>query len=105
MIEGLNHGSITSPNYPAFYGNNLNCSTTIVADKNSQLQVIMRELNLEPNSVDDYILIDNTFYFNLSNPIVVLSKNSINLKFVSDWYIYENIASPMGFKIEFFGSY
>ncbi|XP_033106655.1 uncharacterized protein LOC117108667 [Anneissia japonica] len=89
--SNLESGTFTSPNYPALYDNDLDCTYTINVAKNQIITLSFIEFRLEAQSscVWDYLLVDGVRYCGTNSPATLTSDIGSSLTFAlhSDYSI------------------
>ncbi len=92
-------GTITSPGYPAKYGNDLNCTTIITVAKEQRVHLYFTIFSLEDPTVsengtycDDYVELIDRFsskkYCGTAIPPLMMSEaNQLTIRFISDYVV------------------
>lgn len=109
-IIGLTSGFIHSPSYPDYYGNNKFCYLNLGVPEGQRLVIYLLTKSMEGLGIfkkpNDYLIIDNEYeiYGTSTRPYILFnstSKESVQIKFKSDWITSTPLTHPKGFSIYF----
>ena len=113
-IFGLEKAFIHSPSYPNYYGNNKYCYLKVGIPEGKRLVIYMIAKSMEGLSIfdkkpTDYLTINNEYeiYGTSNRPYLLFnstSKESVLIKFKSDWITSAQLSSPKGFLLYFEGT-